>query len=74
MPTQRTAIMTGITGQGGAYLAANLLERGYRLYGTYRRTSSANFSRNGKHGAWTRFTHAHTAELMSKHFGTLRLR
>lgn len=41
----KTAIVTGITGQDGAYLAENLLERGYSVYGTYRRTSSINFWR-----------------------------
>lgn len=41
----RTAIVTGISGQDGAYLAENLLERGYVVYGTYRRTSSVNFWR-----------------------------
>lgn len=40
-----TAIVTGISGQDGAYLAENLLERGYTVYGTYRRTSSVNFWR-----------------------------
>ena len=45
MATQKTAIITGVTGQDGAYLAACLLERGYRVYGTYRRTSSVNFWR-----------------------------
>ena len=40
-----TAIITGISGQDGAYLAQNLLERGYTVYGTYRRTSSVNFWR-----------------------------
>jgi GDPmannose 4,6-dehydratase len=45
MPTQKTAIVTGITGQDGAYLAVELLARGYRVYGSYRRTSSANFWR-----------------------------
>lgn len=39
------AIITGITGQDGAYLAEFLLERGYRVYGCFRRTSSANFWR-----------------------------
>lgn len=39
------AIITGITGQDGAYLAELLLERGYTVYGTYRRTSSVNFWR-----------------------------
>jgi GDP-D-mannose dehydratase len=43
MTAPRTAIVTGVTGQDGAYLAAALLEYGYRVYGTYRRTSSANF-------------------------------
>ena len=40
-----TAIITGITGQDGAYLAQLLLEKGYTVYGTYRRTSSVNFWR-----------------------------
>ncbi|MBU8975650.1 MULTISPECIES: GDP-mannose 4,6-dehydratase [unclassified Lysobacter] len=39
------AIITGITGQDGAYLAQLLLEKGYTVYGTYRRTSSVNFWR-----------------------------
>jgi GDPmannose 4,6-dehydratase len=41
----KTAIITGITGQDGAYLAQLLLEKGYVVYGTYRRTSSVNFWR-----------------------------
>jgi len=39
------AIVTGITGQDGAYLAELLLGKGYTVYGTYRRTSSVNFWR-----------------------------
>jgi GDPmannose 4,6-dehydratase len=39
------AVITGITGQDGAYLAKLLLEKGYTVYGTYRRTSSVNFWR-----------------------------
>ncbi|MCP3177587.1 GDP-mannose 4,6-dehydratase [Desulfuromonas sp. KJ2020] len=39
------AIITGITGQDGAYLAELLLNKGYTVYGTYRRTSSVNFWR-----------------------------
>lgn len=39
------AVITGITGQDGAYLAQLLLEKGYTVYGTYRRTSSVNFWR-----------------------------
>ncbi|UZK65060.1 GDP-mannose 4,6-dehydratase [Sphingomonas sp. M1-B02] len=41
----KTVIVTGISGQDGAYLAENLLNRGYIVYGTYRRTSSVNFWR-----------------------------
>jgi GDPmannose 4,6-dehydratase len=41
----KTAVVTGITGQDGAYLAEMLLAKGYRVYGTYRRTSSVNFWR-----------------------------
>lgn len=40
-----TAIITGITGQDGAYLAELLLTKGYSVIGTYRRTSSVNFWR-----------------------------
>jgi GDPmannose 4,6-dehydratase len=39
------AIITGITGQDGAYLSELLLGKGYTVYGTYRRTSSVNFWR-----------------------------
>jgi len=41
----KKAIITGITGQDGAYLAQLLLEKGYEVFGTYRRTSSVNFWR-----------------------------
>jgi len=41
----KKAIITGITGQDGAYLAELLLNKGYEVYGTYRRTSSVNFWR-----------------------------
>ena len=41
----KKAIVTGITGQDGAYLAELLLDKGYQVYGTYRRTSSVNFWR-----------------------------
>jgi len=42
---QRTAVVTGITGQDGAYLARLLLDKGYRVFGTFRRGSSVNFWR-----------------------------
>lgn len=41
----KTAIVTGITGQDGAYLAELLLSKGYEVFGAYRRTSSVNFWR-----------------------------
>ena len=41
----KTAVVTGVSGQDGAYLAQLLLEKGYRVFGTYRRTSSVNFWR-----------------------------
>ncbi|GAB2896726.1 GDP-mannose 4,6-dehydratase [Uliginosibacterium flavum] len=41
----KKAVVTGISGQDGAYLAELLLEKGYEVYGTFRRTSSVNFWR-----------------------------
>lgn len=41
----KNALITGITGQDGAYLAQFLLDKGYRVYGTYRRISTPNFWR-----------------------------
>lgn len=41
----KKAIITGITGQDGAYLAKLLLEKGYKVFGTYRRLSSMNIWR-----------------------------
>jgi GDPmannose 4,6-dehydratase len=38
----KRALITGITGQDGAYLAKLLLEQGYEVYGAYRRTASSN--------------------------------
>ena len=40
-----SALITGITGQDGAYLAKLLLTKGYDVHGTYRRSSSTNFWR-----------------------------
>ena len=45
MQTAKKAIVTGITGQDGAYLAQLLLAKGYEVTGTYRRASSVNFWR-----------------------------
>ena len=45
MQTTKRALITGITGQDGAYLAQILLEKGYHVTGTFRRSSSVNFWR-----------------------------
>lgn len=41
----KIAVITGITGQDGAYLAELLLQKGYKVLGTYRRSSTVNFWR-----------------------------
>jgi GDPmannose 4,6-dehydratase len=43
--TRKTALITGVTGQDGAYLAKLLLEKGYTVHGLKRRSSSFNTSR-----------------------------
>lgn len=41
----KKAFITGVTGQDGSYLAELLLEKGYKVYGLTRRTSTQNFER-----------------------------
>jgi GDPmannose 4,6-dehydratase len=41
----KTALITGITGQDGSYLAEFLLEKGYRVFGLVRRSSTVTFER-----------------------------
>jgi len=43
--TKKRALITGITGQDGSYLAEFLLEQGYEVIGMVRRTSTVNFDR-----------------------------
>ena len=43
--TQKTALITGVTGQDGAYLARFLLDKGYKVHGMKRRASSFNTQR-----------------------------
>ena len=50
--TKKTALVTGITGQDGSYLAEFLLDKGYRVYGLERRSSNKN--------------HTNVAHLLSK--------
>ena len=59
--TSKVAVITGVTGQDGAYLAELLLEKGYTVYGTYRRTSSVNFWRMDEVGV-TRHPNLHLIE------------
>ncbi len=44
----KTALITGITGQDGAYLARFLLSKGYRVVGAFRRSSIVNVSLAGQ--------------------------
>ncbi len=46
----RNAVITGVTGQDGAYLARLLLTKGYKVFGAYRRTSSLDFWRLDEFG------------------------
>jgi GDPmannose 4,6-dehydratase len=43
--TAKTALITGVTGQDGSYLAEWLLGKGYRVCGVVRRSSTENFQR-----------------------------
>ncbi len=45
MPDRRRALITGITGQDGSYLADLLLEKGYEVHGMVRRSSTERFER-----------------------------
>src|SRR5438477_4135332 len=45
MPTEKSALITGITGQDGSYLAELLLEKGYEVHGMVRRASTEKFDR-----------------------------
>jgi hypothetical protein len=42
---KKKALITGITGQDGSYLAEALLERDYEVFGMARRTSTTTFGR-----------------------------
>lgn len=55
----KKAFITGITGQDGSYLAELLLDKGYRVYGLTRRTSTQNFERI------TQIVHNQNLELIS---------
>ena len=42
---RKVALITGVTGQDGSYLAELLLEKGYEVHGVKRRSSSINTNR-----------------------------
>ncbi|WIA60720.1 MULTISPECIES: GDP-mannose 4,6-dehydratase [unclassified Stenotrophomonas] len=67
--SSKKAIITGITGQDGAYLAQLLLEKGYEVHGAYRRTSSVNFWRMDELGV-TRHPNLHLVEYDLTDLGT----
>ena len=48
----KRAIITGITGQDGAYLTQMLLKKGYKVFGGYRRSASVNWWRLVELGLW----------------------
>ena len=55
----KRALITGITGQDGAYLAKFLLDQGYEIFGTYRRSSTPNFWRLDALGVINKVTFLH---------------
>ena len=63
MQTSKRALITGITGQDGAYLAELLLEKGYTVHGMVRRASTENFERI--HHLRDRI-HLHKADLLDQ--------
>ena len=59
----KTALITGITGQDGSYLAELLLSKGYQVHGIVRRSSTENFERIGH---ITERVHLHQADLLDQ--------
>ena len=65
----KSAVVTGVTGQDGAYLTELLLERGYTVFGTFRRTSSVSFWRLDELGL-TNHPNLHLVEFDLTDLGT----
>ena len=59
----KRALITGITGQDGSYLAELLLEKGYEVHGIVRRASTESFERIGH---LTGKIHLHQADLLDQ--------
>ena len=56
--TKKTALITGVSGQDGSFLAELLLEKGYTVYGTVRRSSAEGCARISHLGDRTQLIHA----------------
>jgi GDPmannose 4,6-dehydratase len=65
------ALITGITGQDGSYLAEYLLEKGYEVYGITRRTSTQNYERLEK---CINDIHLISGDLLDQHSLTLAVK
>src|SRR5438128_11557973 len=59
----KRALITGVTGQDGSYLAELLLEQGYEVHGVVRRSSTENFERISHLG---NRIHLHQADLLDQ--------
>ncbi|XP_061446688.1 GDP-mannose 4,6 dehydratase isoform X2 [Rhineura floridana] len=68
MSTRKVALITGITGQDGSYLAEFLLEKGYEVHGIVRRSSSFN---TGRIEHLYKNPQAHIEGNMKLHYGDL---
>ncbi|XP_053253004.1 GDP-mannose 4,6 dehydratase isoform X2 [Podarcis raffonei] len=68
MSPRKVALVTGITGQDGSYLAEFLLEKGYEVHGIVRRSSSFN---TGRIEHLYKNPQAHTEGNMKLHYGDL---
>ncbi|CAF1015011.1 unnamed protein product [Adineta steineri] len=66
--TRKIALITGITGQDGSYLAEFLLEKGYQVHGIIRRSSSFN---TGRINHLYANPESHTEGAMKLHYGDL---
>jgi GDPmannose 4,6-dehydratase len=63
MRKNKKSLITGVTGQDGAYLAKLLIEKGYKVYGTFRRASTPNFWRLQSLGIYSK-VHLIPADLL----------
>ena len=67
----KTALITGITGQDGSFLAEFLLEKGYEVHGIIRRSSSFNTGRIEHLYLETALEDMHKARKVQLHYGDL---